>query len=57
MKTPWRAYIARKERQRLEFRIRDLTRILESEPLTNLKIELITLKIDYKYKYLREYKW
>ena len=56
MKTPWRVYIARKERQRLEFRIRDLTRILESEPLTNLKTELITLKMDYRDKYKKEYK-
>lgn len=57
LKTPFKYYIERKQRQRLEFQIRDLTRILESEPLENLRRELIELHMDYRHKYKREYKW
>ena len=56
LRIPWQIHKYRKEKKELEFKIRDLGRRHAVTLEEDLRIELISRHMEYKYKYFKEYK-
>ncbi len=56
LRTPRQIYKYRQEKKELEFKIRDVGRRHELTLEDDLRIELISLHIEYRNKYFKEYK-
>ncbi len=55
-RTPLQIHKYRRDKKNLEFEIRETGRLHELTLKEEYRLKLITLHLDYKYKYLKEYK-
>ncbi|KKN22724.1 hypothetical protein LCGC14_0912260 [marine sediment metagenome] len=55
-RTPWQIHKYRKDKKELEFKIRDAGRRHQQTLEEHLRLELIALNMEYRYKYFKDYK-